>query len=59
MNNDYIIYNQGNSYYFWSPNIDNLGVGNMYVYVLTYQEGGDKTLFEQIISNIKFNINKN
>ena len=59
MNNDYIIYNQGNSYYFWSPNIDNAGIGNMYVYVLTYQEGGDKTLFDQIISNIKFNINKN
>jgi len=54
---DYMIYNQGNSYYFWAPNINSVGNGYINVYVLTYQESGDKALFDEIISNVRFTTN--
>ncbi len=57
---DYLIYNQGNSYYFWVPNYVEMGTaGNWYVnvYVLSYKEGGDLAFFNQIIDTIEFNIN--
>ncbi|MEZ7821194.1 MAG: Ig-like domain-containing protein [Patescibacteria group bacterium] len=54
---DYMIYNQGNSYYFWAPNITSDGKGYINVYVLTYQEGGDKSLFDEIINNVRFTTN--
>lgn len=55
---DYMIYNQGNSYYFWAPNINNVtGNGYINVYVLTYQEGGDKALFNEIVNNVRFTTN--
>lgn len=54
---DYMIYNQGNSYYFWAPNINSEGKGFINVYVLTYQEGGDRALFDEIINNVRFTTN--